>query len=429
MNKKVSLGATLALIIVAMALTVSVTMVVAMRYFNTNVNDLAKKQVMFDNIADVDTAVRQQYGNIDEQKLRAALAQGYISSVGDPYAAYLSASEYKKAQEIQKGEVTGVGIEATLASDGRIVATLIHKNSAAERAGMQEGDVITAIDGTAVNPSDFAAVESKLESASKIILTAQRGDSTLSFDLTASTYSLVSVQERVIGSVGYLRIRGFHENTAEQFKAAYSALEEQGVTAIVFDLRNNEGGTLQAAQDILSYLMPRGEYAVFTDNSGNVTHLVAEDTHQMTIPSATLVNANTAGEAELFAGVLQEFNMTTVVGEKTAGKGRVQEYFVLKVDSSAVKLSVGELSLSKGGAIQDRGVVPTKAVSLTADQMTNFELLDEKTDPQLITALSTLDGSDGTAAEPAGTTTASTGTTTTASAAATTSGGASSTAG
>ena len=94
MNKKIPLGATLALIIITMALTISVTMVVAMRYFNSNVTALAQKQSMFDNIADVDTAVRQQYANIDEAKLRAALAQAYISSIDDPYAAYLSHDAY-----------------------------------------------------------------------------------------------------------------------------------------------------------------------------------------------------------------------------------------------------------------------------------------------------------------------------------------------
>ena len=118
MNKKIPLGATLALIIITMALTISVTMVVAMRYFNSNVTALAQKQSMFDNIADVDTAVRQQYANIDEAKLRAALAQAYISSIDDPYAAYLSHDAYTKAQAEAEGKMTGVGIDVTL-SHGR----------------------------------------------------------------------------------------------------------------------------------------------------------------------------------------------------------------------------------------------------------------------------------------------------------------------
>lgn len=392
MNKKISIGATLALIIIAMALTVSVTMVVAMRYFNTNLNALSQKQEMFDNIADVDTAVRQQVDNIDESRLRANLAEGYIASIDDPYAAYLTPSEYSDAQAVQQGTVTGFGIDVTLSSDGRAVATLIHQGSAAERAGMQDGDVLTAFDGTAVTADSFSALESALDTNTKILLTFTRGEASQSVELTASPYSIESVQERVIGTVGYIRIRSFHENTTDQFKAAYDALEQEGVTSFLFDLRNNEGGTLQSAQDILSYLMPRGNYAVYTDNDGTETTLLSDDTHQMSLPSVTLVNGATAGEAELFAGVLQEFQLTTVVGETTAGKGKIQEYFVLQADQSALCLSVGELSLIEGGAIQDKGIVPTREALLSEEETMDFELLDENTDPQLQAALAYLNG-------------------------------------
>ena len=404
MNKKIPLGATLALIIITMALTISVTMVVAMRYFNSNVTALAQKQSMFDNIADVDTAVRQQYANIDEAKLRAALAQAYISSIDDPYAAYLSHDAYTKAQAEAEGKMTGVGIDVTLSTEGKIIATLIHKDSAAEKAGMRKGDVITAVDGTEVKKEDFAAVKSKLENAAKVLVTVSRDGQPSSFELTASPYVLVSVEERVIGdSVGYIRIRGFHNNTTEQFKAAYSALEEAGVGSIIFDLRGNTGGTIQSAKDMLSYLLPRGKYASLTDNEGKVTELVAEDLHQMSVPTVTLVNGKTAGEAELFAGVLQEFQLTTVVGENTAGKGRIQEFFPLKVDSSAVKLTVAQLSLLQSGGLEGKGIAPTKLISLTESQTTDFELLTETTDPQLKAALSILTGGAATTpTEPTG---------------------------
>lgn len=404
MNKKIPLGATLALIIITMALTISVTMVVAMRYFNSNVTALAQKQSMFDNIADVDTAVRQQYANIDEAKLRAALAQAYISSIDDPYAAYLSHDAYTKAQAEAEGKMTGVGIDVTLSTEGKIIATLIHKDSAAEKAGMRKGDVITAVDGTEVKKEDFAAVKSKLENAAKVLVTVSRDGQPSSFELTASPYVLVSVEERVIGdSVGYIRIRGFHNNTTEQFKAAYSALEEAGVGSIIFDLRGNTGGTIQSAKDMLSYLLPRGKYASVTDNEGKTTELIAEDLHQMSVPSVTLVNGKTAGEAELFAGVLQEFQLTTVVGENTAGKGRIQEFFPLKVDSSAVKLTVAQLSLLQSGALEGKGIAPTKLISLTESQTTDFELLTETTDPQLRSALSILmGGAAATPTEPTG---------------------------
>ena len=99
MNKKISIGATIALMIISIALTISVTMVVAMRIFNSSVNDVTQRRAMYQYVTEIDTAVRPHYlGTIDEEKLRTALAQGYVDGIGDPYAAYLSASEYKAVE-------------------------------------------------------------------------------------------------------------------------------------------------------------------------------------------------------------------------------------------------------------------------------------------------------------------------------------------
>ena len=96
MNKKIPLGATIALIIISVALTISVTMVIAMRQFNSKVSDVGKRQVMFEYITDIDKAVRQHYaGAIDEEKLREALTKGYIDGIGDPYASYYTAAQYR----------------------------------------------------------------------------------------------------------------------------------------------------------------------------------------------------------------------------------------------------------------------------------------------------------------------------------------------
>ncbi len=391
LNKKVPLGATLALIIIAMALTVSVTMVVAMRYFNSNVSALAQKQNMYDSIADVDTAVRQQY-TLDEEKLREALARGYISSVGDPYAAFLTADEYKKAQDVLAGNSTGFGIDMTLSAEGQAVITRIHRDSAADKAGMQVGDVMTALDGTAVTAENFASLQSKLDTATKVMVTVSRAGASKAYELTASPYALVSVEEKVIGSVGYIRILAFHENTVDQFKSAYSALEEEGVSSYVFDVRNNDGGSLDAATAVIAYLMPRGRYAAMVSHAGEVTEFISEGTHSLSLPATVLVNSRTAGEAELFAGALQQFELATVVGETTAGKARVQQYFPLKTDNAALKLSVGELQWLTGESFQDKGIVPGLEVSLEKGQDAYLDLLTQEQDTQLQQALILLGG-------------------------------------
>ena len=194
----------------------------------------------------------------------------------------------------------------------------------------------------------------------------------------------------MIDSTGYIRITEFNALTKEQFQAVYDDLANQGAQNYLFDLRGNSGGALSSVTPVLEYLMPRGVYARQTDNTGAVTDLTDTDNYQMDTPSATLVDAETAGEAELFAGVLQEFGKTTVFGEQTAGRGLTQEYFTISSDGAAVKLSTSQLSLVTGAALTARESCPHTVVGLTEEQKSRCGFLENGEDPQLQAALSSL---------------------------------------
>ena len=392
MNKKISIGATVALIIISIALTISVTMVVAMRVFNSSLNDLNKRQVMYSYIEKVDGAVRQNYfGTIDEETLRAALARGYMDGIEDAHAAYLSATQYKEQMKINAGQSTGFGLEIMESTDGRIVVAAVHKNSAADRAGLQKGDVIASTDG-AQEKESLASVRNKLQTAEKILITFTRGKETKAVNLSANDFTLVSAEGRIIDTVAYIRIRAFHDNTMEQFKKIYTSLEAENPSGYIFDLRDNTGGSVEAAKEMIAYLMPRGTFATLTGKDQKTKNLSAEDTYQMEAPSVTLVNSRTEGEAELFAGVLQEFGKTTVVGVKTAGRSLVQAYYPISTDGSAVKLSVSALALVRGGAWEGKGISPDKTVSLSSGKESHLLLLSDAEDSQLQAAIAALQG-------------------------------------
>ena len=174
MNKKVSIGVTLALIIISIALTVSITTVVAMRQFNSIVSDVGKRQVMFGYITDIDKLVREHLQNIDEEKLRTSLAKGYIAGLDDPYAAYLSADEYAAELSAQEGKVTGFGVELLRSNTGEIVVSGVQKNSPAAAAGLQKYDVITAVDSTPIAEIGLTEALKRLANNKKIILTYTR---------------------------------------------------------------------------------------------------------------------------------------------------------------------------------------------------------------------------------------------------------------
>ena len=365
MSKKVSVGVLLTAVLLSIALTVSVTMVIAIRYFNSTVSDVTQRQAMFDYVTDVDKIVRYHYyGTIDEEKLRSALGEGYIDGIGDPYAAYLSAEEYREALDTLAGKQTGFGLDVALSDNGRIVITRVHPQSTADKAGIQAGDVITAVNGNDVSASAFSQVNRTLADASKVLLSVQRGTTAHAFEISASTFDTVSVDSRMLESnVGYIRVYAVLDTTPRQFQTAYEALVKQGATRFVFDLRDNAGGSSTAVEQMLSFLVPSGSYAQQIDNTGKITYLQSENGHGIAYPSVTLVNGGTTGEAEVFAGVLQELGKTAVVGETTAGKGLIQEYFT-NSDGSAVRLSVAERQLIKGGVIQGKGITPDEEVHL-----------------------------------------------------------------
>lgn len=392
-TKRFSFSAVLTAIILAVAVSVSLTMVFAIRHFNQQVSAVTQKQALYTHINDIDTKVRSYYASLDENQLQAAVAEGYVTGLQDPYAAYLTPEEYRLAKLKLQGQSSAVGITLKAEKDGNLSVASVDKDSAADKAGIKSGDILLSVDGKALSTTDLLKLQQQFNTSdSKILLSVKRDDKTLAFEVTAYAYATASVSERMLGeTVGYIRITGFYDNTAAQFKAAYSALQNQGATAFVFDLRNcKNGGSRTALEGVLSHLLPHGAYAVYTAADGTVTNMVANTANQSSATTVTLVNGNTAGEAEVFAGVLQEFGMTTVVGDKTAGKGKVQDFVPLRADNSALWLTFGEISLISGGAIEGVGITPDTTVLMEAAKTNLIGQLKDSEDAQLQTAMNTL---------------------------------------
>lgn len=392
MNKKISLGVALALILVAMAVTVSATVMVSMRYFSSIVNGVTEREVMYDFIADVDKAVRDNYaGTIDEEALRQALAEGYARGYGDPYAAYYTAEEYADIKQTLEGIYTGFGIEVA-ADSGYVVVSTVYADSAAEKAGIKKQDVITAVDEEKVTSAQLASVERRLNNPEKLLLSVTREGVAHSFTLSPTTISLDNVENVLLsdGMTGYLRVRRLAENTPEQLRSALSVLSEEGASRYVLDLRDNPGSHVDATLTILDYLLPRGPFAQLNIGAKEPTVYSSTSASQLTERLVVLVNENTEGEAELLAGALQECGGATLVGAKTKGHARLQSYFTLESGNAAVRVSIGTLELLEGGSWESQGLSPDREVALTGS--TPISLREETEDDQLQAALVMLNG-------------------------------------
>lgn len=390
MKKKITVSTAVTMVILAVALTISMTMLFAMRYFNNQIQSVQQRQSMYTHINDVDKTVREYYKDLDEEALRQAITGGYVTGIGDSYAAYFTPEDYEKELQRISGYANDVGVGVTVNAKGQMVISRVNSDSAAEKSGVQVGDVLTALNEEELGDKTVGDVEWILNNSEKVLLSVTRKDTTQAFELSPHRYAVRSVQGTVRGAVGYVKITGFFDNTPEQFKSTVSSLLEQGVTGLIFDLRGNAGGQPEAVKEVLSYVMPLGQYGTDTSASGTVTYLTSSINNQIGVQTATLVDRTTAGEAELFAGVLQEAGLTVVVGQTTAGEAKYQAYFRLEADGSAIKLSAGEYGRLKGGSWQGVGIEPDAEVLLTAEQQAMLPLLTPQEDVQYQTALNQL---------------------------------------
>ncbi|MBQ8752477.1 MAG: PDZ domain-containing protein, partial [Clostridia bacterium] len=324
--------------------------------------------------------------------LRQALAEDYAAGYGDPYAAYYTAEEYADIKQALEGTYTGFGIEVEV-NGSALVVSAVYSDSAAEAAGIQKQDVITAVDEERVMSVNLESVQRRLENPAKLLLSINRDGTPHSFTLSPTTISLDNVENTMLsdGTTGYVRIRRLADNTPAQFRSAMSVLSEAGATQYVLDLRDNDGGSLDAALEILEYLLPRGSFARL--NAGDKRDPVVYSSHaasQLTDRLVVLVNQNTEAEAELIAGALQEGASASLIGTVTKGHARMQSYFTLESGNAAVRVSVGTLELLEGGSWEGKGLTPDREVTLSGD--IHFSLRQEAEDDQLQAALVMLNG-------------------------------------
>lgn len=414
MKKKLTLSTTLTLLLLTAALAISVTMLLAMRYFNRQVQWVSQRKAMYTYIDDVDQALREYYSTLNEETLRQNVIAGFVSGSGDAYAQYFTPQEYLQEQQRLSGYANNIGVSLCEDEKGAVVIYAVAADSSAEKAGVKAGDVLTGIDGAEIGNRKIGELQQTIDNAQKVLLSVQRGETALAFELSPYRYVVRSVQSRMIDSVGYIKITAFYENTPAQLEDAIIEMTEAGVTGLILDLRDNAGGLRTSMQESISLLMPLGAYGSATDKDGNVTTLSSSVNQQFGVSNVTLVNAGTAGEAEFIAGALQEASLATVIGETTAGKAKYQEYITVEMDNSAIKLTAGEYSLLKGGSYEGKGIVPSKEVKLTAEQQAIFPLLNEENDPQLKAALAQINVSDSGALTTTTTTTLAAQSTTTA---------------
>ncbi|HHY52138.1 MAG TPA: S41 family peptidase [Clostridiales bacterium] len=387
MNKKVSLGAAIAMMFLVAAITFSITYDAVTRQVNSRIVDLRERESAQAKYAEIDREVRANYyGTIDETQLLDSVARGYLAGIGDQYATYYDAKTYEKILRSQENTVADIGAVLRVGPDGYLVVEEVYPDSPAAAVGIKPGDQIIKIDDVDLTPENSAKMKDSVqgEQGTRITLTIRSDNVDRTEELTRRVVVVPSVTSRMLGDsmVGYLIITEFNANTSDQFKREVDKLINQGAQSLIFDLRDNKGGLLSAATRILDRLLPAGPIVSSMDREGNINVLATSDATEIDLPMVVLINSGTASSAEVFAQALKDYGKARVVGTTSTGKGVMQTLIRLS-DGSAIEITTATLVTPRGETFNGVGVRPDYEVAMD----TPWKGLGEELDPQLKKAM------------------------------------------
>ena len=316
---------------------------------------------------------RHYVGETDRKAIYDGALKGMVKVLNDPYSSYLDNQDFAALSTMTEGHFGGVGMVMGQQKDGRFVVVSPIEDTPAFQAGIRAGDILLKIDGNDLSGQNLNQVVKQIrgEDGSQVTLTLQRGDEApRDITITRSDIKLKSVYGRMDEDhIGYIRVTNFNEDTARDFGAKLQELKEQGMEALVLDLRDNPGGLLESGVCVARYLVPKGPIVSVTDKDGN-TQTESSTLESVGFPLAVLVNHGTASAAEIVSGAIQDTGSGRLFGGKTYGKGVVQNIFLLS-NKTAVKLTVARYYTPSGRSIDKVGITPDQVVEATDEEGTN----------------------------------------------------------
>lgn len=339
-----------------------------------------------------DTITEKYYGEIDENVLLEGAVKGMASSLGDPYTSYLNEKEWERLNQQTEGSYVGIGVQVGVMEGGVVIVTAFDK-SPADRAGILSGDVIVKVNGEEIGSDiDKAVGMMKGTKGKEIKLTIDRKNKGLfDVDLVAEEIELITVESEMIDSeVGYIRITNFDEHTGKNFTDKLAQLKKEGAKGLILDLRDNPGGLVNTCVEVASNFIEKGECVVYTvDKDGNKEIRNSEGGNSYDMPVVILTNSYTASASEIITGALKDYGKATIIGEKTFGKGIVQQVFYHEKqgfgDGTALKVTVSSYYTPKGNDIHKKGIEPDIEVKYPEELLE--KPYERETDPQFKEAL------------------------------------------
>lgn len=319
-------------------------------------------------------------GEISTSEIIEGAKKGLTDSLGDKYTTYMTAEETSEFYDDLHGNVgSGIGVEIGL-RDGyvRVLRTL--PDNPARKAGILAGDIIYKVNGEEVYnlESDEIANKVRGEKGTEVTLTVVRDGEEKSFTMTREEINNVSAYVEYDGSTAIVTVTRFDDNTGAMVQGFAQEFTKRGVNKVILDLRGNGGGYVSAAKDLLSLwidgntiLVQKSKHAGNTEEKASSGKAILKD-----MKTVVLVNGSTASASEIVAGALQDYGKATVVGEKTYGKGVVQNLYDLS-GGTVLKVTTAEWYTPNDRSINGEGIKPDVEVERS------YEDINAMRDPQL----------------------------------------------
>ncbi|SDW45358.1 S41 family peptidase [Paenibacillus sp. CF384] len=353
----------------AVLLTVAVVVGFAGGRFSMMLQYPIMKEPAFRNLSYAYKEIMNRYlEGADSKALIDGAAEGMVGSLGDPYSVYLTGDRGEQYISSYEDHFVGIGVEIR-EEDGRFIIDKLIKSAPAEKSGLKAGDVFVSIDGTSAKGLDLTKlkelVQGKEGTTAKLTVERESSNKPLAISVVRGAVPVLTVTSKMLSDgIGEITISRFAEKTSDEFNAATEALQKKGMKSLLLDLRGNPGGLLEPTITIANRFVPKGKtivQVVYKGETRVITHTSSQK-EPWKLPIAILVDAHTASSAEVLTAALKTTAGAKVVGQKTFGKGIVQNFRQLK-DGSVLKLTEAQWRSPDGQWIHKKGIVPEYAVA------------------------------------------------------------------
>lgn len=326
------------------------------------------------SVNEVYQTLRNKYdGKLTEQQLIDGLKVGLAEAANDPYTQYFNADDAKKFNEQLSGSFSGIGAQLGQNDDKELIVVAPISGSPAEKAGLKAGDIITGIDSKTTTDMSIDEAVSHIRGTkgTDVTLSIIRDNEDSKITITRDDISVPSVEYKILDdNIGYIQISQFSDDTIRLASDAAQKFKEADVDGIVVDLRDDPGGLLDSAVSVANLWLPKGQVILQEKRGGQIIETYKSDAAQPPlkgIPTVALINGGSASAAEILAGALRDNNAATLIGEKSYGKGSVQQIEPFE-DGGQLKVTIARWYRPNGQNIDKKGISPDKEVKLTAEQ-------------------------------------------------------------